>query len=196
MSEQDFVDYYELLQLSSGADSETIERVFHYFAKKFHPDNKDTGDTDRFRLIVEAYRALTDPETRAAYDVKYHEYWNRRWGIVSEASKWSASEPTNGTDFTDDGKHRGNILSILYLQRRHNMKRPGLGDYELARLLRIPIELVEFHLWYLRAKGWVERLDTGQLAITATGVDQVEQTQTQSRNDHMLHAGRILPEES
>lgn len=196
MNEQDFVDYYELLQVSSSADSETIERVFHYFAKKFHPDNRDTGDADRFRLIVDAYRALSNPETRAAYDVAYQDYWNRKWGIVSETSQWNPAEPTNGTNFNDDRKKRENILSILYLQRRHNMKKPGLGDYELSRLLRVPIELVEFHLWYLRAKGWVERLDTGQLAITAMGADQVEQVRSGPRNEPMLNAGRIFPEES
>jgi len=47
----------------------------------------------------------------------------------------------------------------------------------MARLLCTPPELVEFHLWYLKAKGWVERLETGLLAITAAGVDQVEQGQ-------------------
>ncbi|NLN60864.1 MAG: hypothetical protein GX147_09245 [Deltaproteobacteria bacterium] len=55
------------------------------------------------------------------------------------------------------------------------MNNLGLGEYELARLLGQPLEIIEFHLWYLKAKDWVERLDTGQLAISAAGVDQVEQ---------------------
>ena len=37
------------------------------------------------------------------------------------------------------------------------------------------MELVEFHVWYLKAKGWVERLDTGQLAISALGVDEKDE---------------------
>ena len=49
MSEDAFIDYYELLQLSSNADADTIERVFRHLAKKFHPDNKESGDTDRFQ---------------------------------------------------------------------------------------------------------------------------------------------------
>ena len=32
---------------------------------------------------------------------------------------------------------------------------------------------MKFHIWYLKENGWVERLDTGQYAITAGGVDKV-----------------------
>jgi hypothetical protein len=186
VSENGFIDYYELLQLSSNADTDTIERVFRHLAKKLHPDNKESGDTDRFRLIVEAHRTLSNPENRAGYDVKYQDYWNRKWKLASEAS--------NGTTFGDDRENRESLLSILYVQRRRNMKKPGLGDSEMARLLCKPLELVEFHVWYLKAKGWVERLDTGQLAISALGVDQVEQGRLRLRTDNMLTAGGVAPE--
>ena len=79
MDENGFIDYYELLQLSSTADTDTIERVFRHLAKKFHPDNKESGDSDRFRLILEAHRTLSDPEKRAGYDAKYQEHWDRMW---------------------------------------------------------------------------------------------------------------------
>jgi len=55
-----------------------IERVFRHLAKKFHPDNKESADSDRFRLIVEAHRTLSDLESRAGYDIKYQDYWNRK----------------------------------------------------------------------------------------------------------------------
>ncbi|OPY80990.1 MAG: Chaperone protein DnaJ [Syntrophorhabdus sp. PtaU1.Bin153] len=181
MSEDNFIDYYELLQLSPNADTDTIERVFRHLAKKLHPDNKESGDTDRFRMIVEAYRALSNPENRAGYDVRYQDYWNRRWKIASEAK--------NRTAFGDDRENRESMLSILYVQRRRDMKKPGMGSYEIASLLDMPMELVEFHVWYLKAKGWVERLDTGHLAITASGADQVERGRLRLTNDHMLTAG-------
>ena len=66
------------------------------------------------------------------------------------------------------------------------MKRPGLGESEMARLLNTPLELVEFHLWYLKAKGWAERLDTGHLAITALGVDQAEKSSPMRSPDHLI----------
>ena len=49
MSEE-FVDYYELLQLSPNADDDLIHRVFRHLAKKCHPDAGD-GNAERFRLL-------------------------------------------------------------------------------------------------------------------------------------------------
>jgi curved DNA-binding protein CbpA len=184
MDNTDFIDYYELLQLSSNADSDTIERVFRHLAKKLHPDNKESADPGRFQQIVEAHRTLSDPEIRAGYDVKYQDYWNRKWKLASEAS--------DGTAFGDDREIREILLSMLYIQRRRSMNKPGLGDYEMARLIGKPFELVDFHLWYLKSKGWVERLDTGQLAISALGVDQVEQSRLRLGKDRLLTA----PEEA
>ena len=180
MSTDEFVDYYELLQLSPNADAETIEHSFRYFAKKFHPDNPELADTDRFRQIVEAHRMLADTEARAGYDVKYQDHWNRKWRLASEASYSSA--------FGDDQVTRERLLSLLYVQRRRNMHSPGMGEYEMARLLSTPTELLEFHLWYLKAKGWVERLNTGLLAITAPGVDQVEQNRLLLSPDRLIGA--------
>jgi hypothetical protein len=181
VNKTDFIDYYELLQLSSNADTDTIERVFRHLAKKLHPDNKASADSERFQLIVEAHRTLSNPETRAGYDIKYQDYWNRKWKLASEAS--------NGTAFSDDREIRESLLSLLYVQRRRDASHPGLADYDMARLLGKPFELVVFHVWYLKAKGWVERLDTGQLAISAVGVDQVEKNRLRLRNDHLLMAG-------
>ncbi len=183
MSENEFVDYYELLQLSPNADTDTVERVFRYLAKKFHPDNKESGDTDRFMLIVEAHRTLSDPEKRAGYDVQHQDYWNRKWNIASQAS--------DGTAYGDDWEVRENLLSLLYLQRRNDMKKPGLGSHDLARLLSRPFELIEFHMWYLKSKGWVERLETGHLAITAIGVDHIEEGRLRLRKDRLLTSGNV-----
>ncbi|HBG07588.1 MAG: hypothetical protein A2075_23455 [Geobacteraceae bacterium GWC2_58_44] len=180
MSGNEFVDYYELLQLHPNADAETIERIFRHLAKKFHPDNTQSADTSRFQQIVEAHRTLSDPEIRAGYDVVYQDYWNRKWGLASEAS--------DRTAFGDDQITRERLLSLLYVQRRRNMDSPGMGDLEMAHLLHSPPELVEFHLWYLKAKGWVERLETGHLAITASGVDQVEQSRLRISPDHLIEA--------
>lgn len=178
MSADEFVDYYELLQLSPNADPGTIEHSFRYFAKMYHPDNVDCANTERFRKIVDAHQTLADPETRAGYDVKYQEYWDRKWKLASEASYSSA--------FSYDKLIRERLLSLLYIQRRRNTTNPGMGNYEMARLLTTPLELLEFHLWYLRTKGWVERLDTGLLAITALGVDQVEENRLLVNPDHLL----------
>lgn len=165
MGERDFVDFYELLQLSPNADGETIHRVFRHLAKRLHPDAPG-GDAERFNRLVEAHQTLTTPETRAAYDARHQRHWESRWAVAKEAA-----DPTNHLD--DEGL-RSHLLSLFYTQRRSNMRNPGLGGAELARLAGCPHELIDFHLWYLREKGWIERLETGLFAVTAQGVDAVE----------------------
>src|SRR5258705_11566296 len=60
MPEEKGVDYYEVLQVSTSAEPETINRVFRLLAQRFHPDNQTTGNEDRFRVILEAYNVLSD----------------------------------------------------------------------------------------------------------------------------------------
>jgi curved DNA-binding protein CbpA len=180
-----FVDYYELLQISPNADEDTIQRIFRHLAKKCHPDHQQ-GDPERFRLLVEAHDTLMNPETRAAYDVKYQSFWERKWRLAADAS--------HGRGFQDDKDVRERMLSLYYVQRRSKMQNPGLGEMEVARLMRVPVELVEFHIWYLREKGWIERLENGLLAITAPGVDEVEKERLRLTPDRLL-TGHSLGEE-
>jgi DnaJ-class molecular chaperone len=62
-------EYYEILQVSSKAEPDTIHRVYRLLAQRFHPDNQESGDSERFRLLRDAYDVLSDPEKRAQYDI-------------------------------------------------------------------------------------------------------------------------------
>ena len=159
-----FTDYYELLEISPNANAETIERVFRYFAMRYHPDNQDTGDLSRFSEIVEAHNTLKDPVKRAQYDIQHKNHSGIRWKLAEEASDTKNIER--------DVVIQEQLLSILYVKRRQNINDPGIGEYDLERLSGCPREHLEFHLWYLKAKGWVGRLENGMLAITLEGVDQ------------------------
>ena len=64
------LDYYEILQVSKHADPETIECVYKLQAQRYHPENRQTGDPKIFLAINEAYKILSDPLKRAAYDVE------------------------------------------------------------------------------------------------------------------------------
>lgn len=181
MKQESFVDYYEILQVSSNADSETIERVFRLLAKRYHTDNQRTGDADKFTMLSEAYQVLSQPEKRAAYDVKYEEGRALQWKIFDEAS------PSEGVD-TDRRIQQG-ILSILYITRRRDALRPGVGVIELERLLGVPQRHLDFHFWYLKEKGWIQRTDNGQFAITVSGVDAVAENNLLLRKDRLLPIG-------
>jgi curved DNA-binding protein CbpA len=159
-----FTDYYEILEISPNANSETIERIFRHLALRYHPDNRDTGDLSRFSEIVDAHNALKDPVKRAQYDIQHTDYSGLRWKLVEEASNTKSIER--------DGVVQDKLLSILYVKRRQDINDPGIGEQELERLSGCPREHLEFHLWYLKAKGWIGRLENGMLAITVEGVDR------------------------
>jgi curved DNA-binding protein CbpA len=176
-----FIDYYEALQLSSSADGETIDRVYRMLAKRYHPDNSVTGNADRFRVIAEAHRVLSNPEQRAAFDARYEESRAVVVKIVDDTS--------NPENFSGDQRIFDALLSLLYISRRRDARKGGLGILQLERLLGFPSEHLEFHTWYLRQKGWIERLENGQLSITATGVDRVIEKNTLSvSQDRLLTA--------
>lgn len=187
MDDHIFCDYYELLQVSPNADPDTIRRVFKHLAKKCHPDLNNGGDVELFRQLLKAHNVLTDAEQRAAYDVKYQEYWDQKWQLVRQA--------TNGGGL-DNAELRERLLTLFYVQRRTDMRHPGLGDMELARLLRTPIEFVEFEIWYLREKGWISRLESGHLAISAAGVDEIERGRMRFSDDRLLEEHNPTPEQS
>lgn len=65
-------DYYEVLQVSPGADPEVIEKAYRVLARKRHPD-ACTDDRQAHEMMVElnqAYAILSDPVKRAAYDAR------------------------------------------------------------------------------------------------------------------------------
>jgi curved DNA-binding protein CbpA len=167
-----FVDYYELLEISPNANSETIERIFRYFAMRYHPDNRDTGDESRFSEIIDAHNTLKDPVKRAQYDIEYKEHLNIRRGLSEEASNTKGIER--------DAVIQAKVLSLLYVKRRQDVNNTGIGDTELERLADCPREHLEFHLWYLKAKGWIGRIENGTFAITVEGIDR---THTEHRRD-------------
>lgn len=158
-------DYYEILQVSPRADRDMIERVYRYLAHRFHPDNRETGDAERFTEIVDAYEVLSSGVKRAKYDLSYEDVREARWRLFSQE--------TTDDDVGTDRRIRLAIMSILYIVRRNNPGEPGVGAMELERLLECPEPVVRFHCWYLKENSWIVRLETGFLAITALGVDRL-----------------------
>src|ERR1039458_9010741 len=71
MTPQPSVNYYDLFQINPRAELETIERVYRLLAARYHPDNQNTGDPERFRILSEAYQVLRDPAKRKEYDRQF-----------------------------------------------------------------------------------------------------------------------------
>ncbi len=169
----DLPDYYEFLQISPSAEADTIHRVYRFLATRFHPDNQDTGDTERFFLLTQAYEVLSDPERRAAYDA------SRQTSQPEPLSAW--------IDFMDsmDGEvnRRLAVLTVLYSKRRTTPDRPEVSLRDIESRLGFPRDYLLFTMWYLRTKGLITRADNSEFTITAEGVDFVE---TQRKNIPVL----------
>jgi curved DNA-binding protein CbpA len=161
-----FVDYYEVLQISPNADDETIHRVYRMQAQRFHPDNQETGNAEKFRLVADAYQALSDPHNRASYDAEYR--------ARGQSPNNRLAEPPPAPDPQDEARRRDEILHLLYRRRLAHPDQPGMSLRDLEMLLKTPKEHLEFSLWYLKESGYLIRSDSARHTITIKGVQAAE----------------------
>ena len=173
-----FVDYYEVLQISPNAQPETVQRVYRLLAQMYHPDNSETGDLERFNIVLEAYRVLSDPEKRAAYDVDHRANVSLQWKIFDQSTAPQGIE--------SEKRKRIAILSLLYNKRLHEPSRPAMGVLEFEQLLGCPREHLELSLWYLREAGCIQRSDNAKFTLTAKGLEKLEE-------DSVAVAERAVP---
>ena len=166
MSLSPAVNYYDLLQISPQAERETIERVYRLLAARYHPDNQETGDADRFRLIQEACEVLRGTASRKDYDRQ----------LESSAAKplpiFLGKEFTEGIDA--EAKIRIGVLCLLYSKRRANPDFAALSLLDMENIMAFPRERLLFALWYLRSKRYVLQDDRSSFIISAEGVDYLE----------------------
>ena len=158
-----------------------IHRVYRLLAQRYHPDNGTTGDEKAFRAITDAYKVLSEPEKRAAYDVNLHAYRQVRWRIFDQRQAAVGK-------VAEKSKRKG-ILDLLYTKRCNEPEKPTMNLHELEDLLGCPREHLEFSLWYLKENGLVTRMDNGRFSVTAKGVDWAEQEEAAAR----LRDDRLLP---
>ncbi|MGD0910246.1 MAG: J domain-containing protein [Terracidiphilus sp.] len=160
------VDYYEFLQISPNADSDTIHRVYRFLASRLHPDNPESGDAEMFHLLKVAYDVLSNPTARADYDAK------------RKAEPDTKNPYSEQVDFMDslDGElnRRLAVLAVLYYRRRTNPHMPEVGLGEIETRMGFPRDYLDFTIWYLNKKGYVTKGDNANLALTADGVDFIE----------------------
>jgi hypothetical protein len=171
-------DYYEILQVSRSADIDTIHRIFHVLAQRYHPDNRETGDDRLFRRVVEAHGVLSNTERRAAYDVRLTEQDRTRLKI------FDSLESTQGVQ-AEIRKRKG-ILRLLYTKRLTDPHSPAMRGREFSELLGCPIEHLEFSLWFLKETKQILRADNNSFEITCQGVEAFEADESNySRKQHL-----------
>lgn len=159
-------DHYEILRLSHEADPDSIERVYKMLAKRFHPENLETGDAETFLRVSAAYRILSDPARRA------------RYGAERDAARQNPRFELHSRDFfvgiQGEQNRRLAVLCLLYRKHTSNYEHPQYSLIELERLTACTREELGFALWYLCERGYTRRTDSAEYTLTADGVDYVE----------------------
>ena len=115
---------------------------------------------------------LTDPPQRAQYD--------RLRGAPSRPMPIFQARAFVDEKEGEQNRRLG-VLCLLYTQRRRSPERPTVGLMELEEMMSIPREYLEFTLWYLKQKKYVEMGQAADFELTACGVDFVEE-HAQARN--------------
>lgn len=166
LPENEFIDYYEVLQIGHRADPETILRVYRIMATRYHPDNPQTGNHERFLLLKEAYETLSDPLRRAQYDCAHQ---TRK---VEALPVFELREFVDGVE--GESNRRLGLLALLYNQRRSNPDSPGMSLLDLEKLMSFPREYLSFTVWYLKEKHLIRVEGNSDFVLTADGLDHVE----------------------
>lgn len=181
-------NYYELLQLSPHADQLVITKIYRLLAAYYHPDNKQTGDEEKFKNVLKAYEVLSDPAKRARYNIellgsetpgKAQPRPEGPAGVARnrEELKTKFGAEANGDkadESVSERELRNLMLMALYDVRRNTPGNPELSMLVLAELLGCSIENLEFSNWYLKEKGYIRISESADFSITIAGVDYVE----------------------
>ena len=167
---EDFIDHYAVLGVEPDCDAKTLERAYRELAHQFHPDHGESADVIRLQMVLAAYRTLREPGTRGEYDAAHAAAIGRnREPLSDQPVPGAEDQPSPASDA--DAHER--ILQMLYQNRRENSREAGVIGYFIQQMLACSDESYDFHLWYLKSKGFVEITEHGTVAITIAGVDEV-----------------------
>jgi hypothetical protein len=165
---EEFEDFYETLEVNPVASADTIHKIYRVLAHRFHPDNPESGSEELFKRLNRAYRVLSNPEQRAAFDVVRSRASAKQWRIFDPESAAPGLE--------QEQRKRRAILAVLYHKRMRQPEGGGVTIPEMEQLIAVPREHLEFPLWFLKEQGWILRTDGGKHIITAKGVEHAEST--------------------
>jgi curved DNA-binding protein len=172
------LNYYELLQVDRDAHQTIIRYAYRFLAAMYHPDNGETGNAEKFRIISEAWRTLSDDGKRAAYDMSLGAKEQMKGPAVqrseearSEFGRQALPKMPKTTLTWNEIELRLAILQVLLAARKHKPQTGGASGKMLMDCLNIDsVAEIEFALWYLREKGMLEQGERYYM-ITAQGVD-------------------------
>ncbi|MFD1673930.1 DnaJ domain-containing protein [Alicyclobacillus fodiniaquatilis] len=100
--------YYDMLGISKNASMQEVKRRYHALTKMWHPD-KNSGNAhalEVFKSITHAYRVLSDPYEREAYDLTL-----KKQEITQIENE--SREPDNSNKEMDEKQFQLNLMIVL-----------------------------------------------------------------------------------
>lgn len=135
-------DYYETLGVKKSATKDEIKSAYRRLAKKYHPDNKETGDEARFKQIQEAYDILYDDQKRATYDQFGHAAFEQA-GTNPGANPFQGGG-FSGFDFGGGGVDLNDIFSSFFGGGTRRTQRTSTGPQRgQDAIMRVKIDFMD-----------------------------------------------------
>ena len=119
-----YLDYYNVLGVSTNATQDEIKKAYKKLAIKYHPD-KNQGNKEaeqKFKEINEAYQVLGDPEKRKRYDAL-----GSNW---DKFEQYERAHNTGGADYSGQQYYDINDLNEIFGNIFGNI---GSKTYKRAR---------------------------------------------------------------
>ncbi len=161
-----FQDHYAILEVEAKSDSETIQKAYAKLAKKYHPNNAETGSAEMFEAVNSAYETLSDPELRGIFDK------------LKGVGQQEGAPRFSGVEFFDalgrEALRRAAILCVLYDRRLSKPNAPSLSMRHLEVIVEATAAELASALWYLKQRGLAASDDKSSLQITVDGMDFLE----------------------
>ena len=140
-----FQDHYAILEVEAKSDSETIQKAYAKLAKKYHPNNAETGSAEMFEAVNSAYETLSDPELRGIFDK------------LKGVGQQEGAPRFSGVEFFDalgrEALRRAAILCVLYDRRLSKPNAPSLSMRHLEVIVEATAAELAFSAVVLEAAG-------------------------------------------
>ncbi|MDM8536537.1 DnaJ domain-containing protein [Desulfobacterales bacterium HSG17] len=141
-------NFYYILNIKETAKNEEIKTAFRKLARQYHPDTSE-GDSEKFRQVHQAYKVLSDPESRKDYDRtlknfqaktgNFKDYSGDIYSVQGKHLKKILKEIITHGDFTDIKiRYKGTTLFDISF--------PMAAAISFIGLLKAPIIFLLFQL--------------------------------------------------